>query len=59
MRCIDEGSVGSVWAIKGVRDVREAANEQNLQAFVESITVLENGLHNLKNMYEKELDHAR
>ena len=45
--------------IKGVRDVREAANEQNLQAFVESITVLENGLHNLKNMYEKELDHTR
>ena len=42
-----------------MRDVREAANEQNLQAFVESIGVLENGLQNLKNLYEKELDNAR
>ena len=44
---------------QGMRDVREAANEQNLQAFVESITVLENGLQNLKNLYEKELDNSR
>ncbi len=45
--------------LQGARDLREAANSQNLQAFVESINVLEDGLQNLKNMYEKELADSR
>ena len=45
--------------ITEVKHLREQAHRVDSTAFLESIKILEDGLYNLKNMYEHELDKAR
>ena len=45
--------------ITEVKHLREAGNRVDSSAFLDSIQILEEGLRNLKNLYEEELDKSR
>ena len=45
--------------IRYIREMKENSGYLDSQVFLESVTVLEEELNHLKNMYEKELDNAR